>query len=46
MRIDYSPSYRVYFAQRGRTLFLLLNGGDKHMQKRDIQTAIALAHEV
>lgn len=43
MRIDYGPGYRVYFKRRGRTLVLLLAGGDKSTQARDIRTAMRLA---
>ena len=43
LRIDYGPGYRVYFVQRGKTLIVLLAGGDKRTQDRDINTAIALA---
>jgi putative addiction module killer protein len=43
MRIDYGPGYRVYFVQRGQTLVVLLAGGDKHTQDRDIKTALDLA---
>jgi len=43
LRIDYGPGYRVYFVQRGKTLIVLLAGGDKPTQDRDINTAIALA---
>ena len=39
MRIDYGPGYRVYFAQRGQALIVLLCGGDKSTQKRDIRRA-------
>ena len=43
LRIDYGPGYRVYFLQRDKTLVLLLCGGDKGSQNRDIETAKALA---
>ena len=39
LRIDYGPGYRVYFAQRGQTLVILLAGGDKQTQDQDIKTA-------
>ena len=43
LRIDYGPAYRVYFVQRGQALVILLAGGDKRTQDRDIKTAIELA---
>ena len=43
MRIDYGPGYRVYFVQREETLVILLVGGDKDSQKRDIRRALELA---
>jgi putative addiction module killer protein len=43
MRIDYGPGYRVYFVRRGSTLVVLLAGGDKRTQSRDIGTALKLA---
>jgi putative addiction module killer protein len=43
MRIDYGPGYRVYFVSRGPELVVLLGGGDKSTQARDIRAAIALA---
>jgi len=46
MRIDYGPGYRVYFVQRGQTLVILLAGGDKRTQDRDIRTALELAREL
>ena len=46
LRIDHGPGYRVYLAQRGRTLVILLCGGDKASQRRDIRRAQALAAEL
>ena len=43
LRIDYGPGYRVYFVQRGQTVVILLAGGDKRTQDRDIKTALELA---
>ncbi len=43
LRIDYGPGYRVYFVQRGQMQVVLLAGGDKRTQDRDIQTAVDLA---
>lgn len=43
MKIDYGPGYRVYFVQRGPVLILLLCGGDKSTQRRDIKRAIDIA---
>jgi putative addiction module killer protein len=40
LRIDYGPGYRVYYAMVGRTCVLLLCGGDKRKQSRDISHAI------
>lgn len=45
LRIDYGPGYRVYFAQRGQQLVLLLCGGNKSTQSRDISTAQRIAAE-
>jgi putative addiction module killer protein len=45
MRIDYGPGYRVYLTIRGRTVVLLC-GGDKSTQRKDIETAVDLAKEV
>ncbi len=39
LKIDFGPGYRVYFAMAGNRLVLLLTGGDKSSQKRDIKTA-------
>lgn len=41
MRIDWGPGYRIYFAQVGRVIVLLLCGGDKRSQSRDIEHAKA-----
>ena len=43
LRINYGAGYRVYFIARGQTLVVLLAGGDKRTQDRDIKTAIDLA---
>ena len=45
LRIDYGPGYRVYFVQRGPMLIVLLAGGDKRTQERDIKKALELARE-
>ena len=46
LRIDYGAGYRVYFIQRGKTLVVLLAGGDKRTQPRDIQKTITLSKTV
>jgi putative addiction module killer protein len=43
LRIHYGPGYRVYFQQRGEVLILLLCGGDKSTQYRDIRAAKQIA---
>lgn len=46
LRVDYGPGYRVYFVQRGKVVVILLCGGDKKTQAKDIKHAIELAKEV
>jgi putative addiction module killer protein len=46
LRIDYGPGYRVYFKRRGREIIVLLAGGDKKTQTRDIRTALRLAENL
>ena len=43
MRIHVGPGYRAYFTRRAEVVYLLLAGGDKSSQKRDIKRAIAMA---
>ncbi|HEX4301766.1 MAG TPA: type II toxin-antitoxin system RelE/ParE family toxin [Rhizomicrobium sp.] len=46
LRIDYGPGYRVYFTKRGNELIMLLAGGDKRTQWKDIDTARTLLREL
>ena len=46
LRIDYGPGYRVYFKRQGRTIIVLLAGGDKRTQTRDIEMALRLARNL
>ena len=46
MKINYGPGYRVYYTTRGRDLVLLLCGGDKATQDRDVKRAKAMAAEL
>ena len=46
LRIDYGPGYRVYFVQHGQTLVILLAGGDKRTQDKDIKAAQELARQL
>jgi putative addiction module killer protein len=46
MRIDYGPGYRVYFMRRGNELIVLLCGGDKASQDRDIGLAQKIARDL
>jgi putative addiction module killer protein len=43
LKIDFGPGYRVYYTERNGVLIVLLAGGDKSSQQRDIKKAIALA---
>lgn len=43
MRIHYGPGYRVYYKQFGEILIILLAGGEKHTQAKDIKSALRLA---
>jgi putative addiction module killer protein len=43
LKIDFGPGYRVYYTERRSVLIILLAGGDKSTQSKDINTAIALA---
>jgi len=46
MRIDYGPGYRVYYKKTGQKIVILLAGGDKRTQSKDIKTAQRLAKEL
>jgi len=46
MRIHCGPGYRVYFAQRGFEIVILLAGGDKGTQHKDIKLALGLAQQI
>ncbi|MDQ2990636.1 MAG: type II toxin-antitoxin system RelE/ParE family toxin [Pseudomonadota bacterium] len=46
MRIHFGPGYRVYFVQRGQEVVILLAGGDKSTQSKDIKSAIELARKL
>jgi putative addiction module killer protein len=46
LRVDYGPGYRVYFIQKGDLYVVLLAGGDKSTQNRDIREAKALARDL
>lgn len=43
LKIDFGPGYRVYYTERGGVLIVLLAGGDKSSQSKDIKSAIAMA---
>ncbi len=46
LRIDYGPGYRVYYKKKGQKVVILLAGGDKRTQTKDIKTALRLAQEL
>ena len=46
LRIDYGPGYRVYYKKHGRQVVILLAGGDKRTQAKDIKTAMRLAQNL
>ena len=46
LKLDFGPGYRIYCTRRGDTVTVLLVGGDKSTQDRDIATAQAMAKEV
>jgi putative addiction module killer protein len=46
MRIHTGPGYRIYFKQRGNKVFVLMVGGNKASQSRDIQTALQIARSL
>jgi len=46
LRIDYGPGYRVYYKKIGQRMIILLSGGDKHRQDKDIKTALRLARNL
>ena len=46
LKIDYGPGYRVYFCERGEVLIIILAGGNKKTQQRDIRNAHELARQL
>ncbi len=46
LRIDYGPGYRVYFTKRGQEVVILLAGGDKRTQAKEIKTALRLVQNL
>jgi putative addiction module killer protein len=46
LKLNFGPGYRVYFSQVGKEILILLMGGDKSSQEKDIALAKKLAHEI
>ncbi|MBU9468178.1 type II toxin-antitoxin system RelE/ParE family toxin [Burkholderia multivorans] len=46
LKIDFGPGYRVYYVRRGEVVYLLLCGGDKSTQRKDIKRAVQMAREL
>jgi len=46
LRIDYGPGYRIYYKKYGKKVVILLAGGDKRTQTKDIKTALCLAQNL
>ena len=46
LRIDYGPGYRVYYKKIGQTIVVLLAGGDKRTQSKDVKTALRLSQNL
>jgi putative addiction module killer protein len=46
LRINFGPGYRVYYKRQGQKIIILLAGGDKHSQAKDIKTALRLARNL
>ena len=46
LRVDYGPGYRVYFKKMGQKVIILLAGGDKKSQSKDIKTALRLSRNL
>jgi putative addiction module killer protein len=46
LKIDYGPGYRVYYKKVGKTIIILLSGGNKRNQSKDIKTALRLANNL
>ena len=46
LRVNYGPGYRLYFTRRGKVVVVLLSGGDKSSQRRDIRHAVEFKHQI